>query len=138
YIVTTLVVVAVLSVVLLTQIQVVLGFNSDTFVEGVVTGVDTSGLPVGPNKLNPIQVDSTQLDKDIIELIYEPLIRVRQNGEIEPVLAEDYTQESESRAYRFSLRKNVYWHDGKPLTTQDVYATFYLLKELAADNATNI
>jgi peptide/nickel transport system substrate-binding protein len=146
YIITTIIVSLVVSTLLLTQFQSVLGFNRDTFVEGVIVGVNPSGEPIGPTRLNPLQRANPQLDKDILELIYEPLIKIDQSGNIEPILAEKFTPEesegedSESdefaKSYRFSLKKNVKWHDGKEFTTKDVKATFDLIKELG-DNIPN-
>lgn len=129
-----------LAATLATQLEAVLGFNQNTFIEGVVVGVDPSGKPNGPSKLNPLQVVSPQVDKDIMELIYEPLIRVDESGAIIPVLAESYTQEKTAQGvtYRFSLRQNVRWHDGKKLTTKDVAATFNLIKELGGSEVSNV
>lgn len=131
YIFTTVIVTLLLGTIIATQIQAVLGFNKDTFVEGIITGTAENGDPIGPTALNPILVNTTQIDRDIMELIYEPLLRVNQDGNIEPILVESYSYDDQSKSYRFSLRKNITWHDGQNFTTADVVATFDLLKELA-------
>lgn len=136
----TLIVFIGLAATIATQLEVILGFNQNTYVEGVIVGTDPSGNPNSPSKLNPLQVVSPQIDKDILELIYEPLIRVDESGQIIPVLAETYTEEKTSQGftYRFSLRHNVTWHDGKKLTTKDVQATFNLIKELGGAEVANV
>jgi peptide/nickel transport system substrate-binding protein len=126
--------------VLLAQLEVVFGFNQNTYIEGVIVGSSPGGLPNGPSKLNPLQIVSPQLDKDILELVYDPMIRIDETGEIIPVLAEDFTEEKtdDGLAYRFILRDDVYWHDGEKLTTEDVEATFNLIKELGASEVPNV
>jgi len=54
------------------------------------------------------------------------------NGDIIPVLAERFSidEAQNSKAYRFTLRKDVTWHDGESLKASDVEATFKLIKEL--------
>jgi len=140
YIITTLLVTLILGIILLTRIQSVLVNSQFTFVEGIVVGTDAAGDPIGPNRLNPLQTTNTQLDRDILQLIYEPLIRLDQSGNVIPILADNYSsQDTKSgKTYRFSLRKNVYWHDGKRFTTQDIKATFDLIKELANSGVENI
>lgn len=141
YIITTFLIFIVISSMTLAQLPIVLGFNQNTFIEGVVTGISPSGNANGPAKLNPLQLSVSQLDKDIMELVYEPLIKVNQNGEVEPILAEKFTIDSSNkneRVYRFSLRRGVTWHDGTPFTTQDVAATFELIKELGSSGVPDI
>jgi len=125
-----------LTVLVVQQAPLVLGFNKDTYYEGVIVSTDVTGLPTGPQRLNPLQVSIPQLDKNILELIYEPLISINQNGEIEPRLAENFSADVENnivKGYRFSLRKNITWHDGTALTTKDVEATFKLIQQLGKD-----
>lgn len=140
YIATTISLSVVIGTLLLTQANAILGFSQDHFVEGIIVGTNAAGNPVGPSNLNPIQVIKPQLDQDIIELVYEPLIRVEQDQSIVPVLAENYTtsENKTSRSFRFSLRKDVKWHDGSNFTAVDVKATFDLIKTLSQNNFSGI
>jgi len=45
-------------------------------------------------------------------------------GEIEPALAESWTVSKDGRTWVFTLRQGVTWHDGKPVTADDVIFTF--------------
>lgn len=45
-------------------------------------------------------------------------------GEIEPALAESWTVSQDGKTWVFTLRQGVTWHDGKPLTTDDVIFSF--------------
>jgi len=54
-------------------------------------------------------------------MIYEPLIWVNINGEIEPRLAELVENIEGFSRWRIKLRKDVRWSDGNPITVDDVF-----------------
>jgi peptide/nickel transport system substrate-binding protein len=133
YIFTTVLICVLLGYFFSTDIAKVLGFKSNTYIEGVITGTLPSGRPVGPTNLNPLQTSNPQIDRDIIELVYEPLIRVKKNGEIEKVLVDEVSKlDEDGRSFRFRLKDDVYWQDGTKFTTEDVRATFDTIKELGS------
>ena len=51
------------------------------------------------------------------------LTGIRPDGEIEPQLAETWEASPDAKNWRFTLRRGVTFHDGKPLTAEDVVAT---------------
>jgi len=110
--------------------------DSETFIEGVIVGVDDQGELLKLSRINPLINTNIQLEKDLIELIYEPLIRIEQDKEPKPVLA-DYGELDKGKLYRFRLNDDIYWSDGEKLTTTDVIATFELLKTLESDPSTS-
>jgi peptide/nickel transport system substrate-binding protein len=57
---------------------------------------------------------------------YSLLLKVDQDNypELKPDLAESWTVSSDGLTYTFKLRANVVFHDGTPLTSKDVKATF--------------
>ncbi len=145
HIFSTLIISLLISALILTQVQSVLGFNKDTFIEGVITGLDASGNLRGPSTLNPIQVSHPQLDEDIMELVYDSMIKIDQNNPDKPkkILVEEFTFNQEEQSYRFKLREDVYWHDSdesniKKLTTKDIEATFNLIKELVTTGVPDV
>lgn len=148
HIIATSLVTILLFVTISANVQNILGFNRDTFVEGIIVGTnDNNNQLRGPENLNPLYINSrnTQLENDIMALIYQPLIRVEFKPgsfepEVIPVLAENYAQNKQNgdTYYRFNLRKDVKWHDGYSFTADDVIATFNLIKELAASNQPDI
>lgn len=119
--------------------ETVLMVSNKTLVEGIVVGIDpdTNQL-VQLSKISPLTSSSNKgrLEKDLIELLYEGLIHVGQNGEVKPVLA-SYGETEKGKKYRFKLKENIYWHDGTEITVDDVVATFELLKKLDANPATS-
>ncbi len=60
---------------------------------------------------------------EVLSSIYEPLIQVR-DGRIRPRLAEDFRVEEGGRKYRFRLREEARFHDGRRVTARDVRYSF--------------
>jgi len=50
----------------------------------------------------------------------EGLVALREDGSVGPLLAESMTVGDEGRSYTFRLRQGVRFHNGKPLTSEDV------------------
>lgn len=55
--------------------------------------------------------------------IFDSLVHRGDDGEIEPALASRW-EALDDTTWRFFLRENVVWHDGKPFTAADVKFTF--------------
>ncbi len=119
-----------------TNINSVLSLNSNTLIEGEIMGADENGKPVLLNRINPLINSNIQLEKDINELVYEPLIKINTKGEPISVLADYLVLEKGSR-YQFKIKPDIYWHDGQPLTISDVAATFELIKTLDTNPQTS-
>ncbi|MFZ8794688.1 MAG: ABC transporter substrate-binding protein [Acidilobaceae archaeon] len=60
----------------------------------------------------------------VINLLYDPLVALDPNFKVIPWLAERWEVRDDGRTYVFYLRKDVRFHDGKPLTADDVVFTF--------------
>lgn len=52
--------------------------------------------------------------------VYEALFRLTDAGEVEPVLAKDFTVSEDGLTYTFKLQPGVSFHSGDPLTAKDV------------------
>lgn len=65
--------------------------------------------------------------------VLEPLVVFDDKGEPQPRLAESWDISADRTSYTFRLRKNVTFHNGKPLTAQD--AAFSLEKYWKSPNA---
>jgi peptide/nickel transport system substrate-binding protein len=64
------------------------------------------------------------------------LITENGKGEVEPALAESWTVSPDSKTITFTLRSNLKWSDGEPLTVDDVAFTFnevYFNEEIPSD-----
>lgn len=55
--------------------------------------------------------------------LYNGLLKYQENGDFVPDLAESYDVSDDGLTYRFTLRQGVAFHDGTPLTAEDVKAS---------------
>ena len=66
-------------------------------------------------------------------MIYDTLFAMDEKGEIKPQMVERYTESPDKRTYQFTLRDGLLWHDGQPVTAEDVIAS---IKRWGAKDAT--
>jgi peptide/nickel transport system substrate-binding protein len=102
-----------------------------------VTAQEDKVIKVGvvgdPENLNPI-LSWTELGWVIIDMIYEPLVRWDVTDGVWttiPGLAESWEWAPNGTQCVFHLAQNATWHDGTPVTTQDVNWTLYTWTWLA-------
>ncbi len=90
-------------------------------------------LLAAPGQLNPLLSDPTsdQSAADIRALIFEGLVSHSSDGLPQPALAQSWELSADGESYIFTLRQNVRWHDGKPLTAQDVIFTIQAIQSPA-------
>ncbi|MBM2826360.1 MAG: extracellular solute-binding protein family 5, partial [Dehalococcoidia bacterium] len=91
-------------------------------------GVYTEAIAGTPIAINPLLATFNDADKDLVSLVFSGLTRLGKAGEILPDLAEKWEVDPGGRIYTFSLRKDVRWHDGNPVTSGDVVFTLNLLR----------
>lgn len=89
------------------------------FVEGVVGS---------PRFINPIFASASDVDRDLVELIFSGLMRYNSNGGLELDLAKDYEILDDGRTYQFNLKDGLFWQDGRPLTTEDIIFTIQTIQ----------
>jgi peptide/nickel transport system substrate-binding protein len=94
----------------------------------VAGGSYTEALIGAPARLNPLLDFYNQVDYDVDSLIYSRLINFDDRGLPHGDLAKDWGISQDGKRYSFSIRKNAFWHDGKPVTSDDVVFTIDLLK----------
>lgn len=76
--------------------------------------------------LNPLFNGNEDLFQ-VHHLIYEGLVTFKEDMSIEPLLAESW-EFNETKSIDFKLRTGVKWHDGQPVTADDVVFTFNAIK----------
>jgi peptide/nickel transport system substrate-binding protein len=84
-------------------------------------------------RLNPLYADLNPTDADITSLMFEGLVRINEYGEPAPGLAADWVISGDGLEYVFTLRSDVLWHDGQPLSAADVVYTMSILSDPAFD-----
>ena len=89
-------------------------------------GIIIEGVTGTPRSINPITVNpftSPEADNDLIALVYSGLLKAAPDGTLLPDLAKNYYVSEDSLVYTFILKSNLYWHDGKEITSDDVKFT---------------
>lgn len=79
-----------------------------------------------PQFINPLFATSNDTDRDLVKLIFAGLLKPVTNSEgisFEPDLAESVTVNDDQTLYTITLKPNLTWQDGRPLTSDDVLFT---------------
>ncbi|MDY0001905.1 MAG: ABC transporter substrate-binding protein [Polyangia bacterium] len=75
-----------------------------------------------PDHLNPLLRISTWGRRIALYNVFETLLRRDpETHQLRPHLATSWTVSADGKVYRFTLRKDVRWHDGQELTSRDVW-----------------
>ncbi|MCR5610518.1 MAG: hypothetical protein K6F68_01605 [Clostridiales bacterium] len=98
--------------------------------EPVSGGTMRLPMPVNAPFEDPFDV-STEEMLNLFSLMYDKLLTLNAQGEIEPCLCESWTSEGEG-AWILRLREGVKWHNGSAFDADDVVYTYESLKEMEA------
>ena len=91
-------------------------------------GVYSEALVGSFNRLNPVLDYTNSADQDVDRLIFSTLLRFDDRGLPVNDLVESMGISQNGQIYNISLRENAVWHDGQPLTSEDVVFTGELLR----------
>lgn len=80
-----------------------------------------------PRFINPLYLSTNDLDRDLVNLLFSSLLRYNSKGEIIKDLAQNF-QIKENKDFYFQLKENIFWHDGEPLTVDDIIFTIELIQ----------
>lgn len=81
-------------------------------------------IPSTPPTMNPVYANSNS-SLMVTDALYEPLYTFNQNGSITySGLAKSITASNDYKTYTVTLKPDLKWSDGKPLTAKDVAFTF--------------
>ena len=102
-----------------------LALSTAAVAQPLAGGDYVEGLTAAPQSLNPLvsHVASDPAGADIQALLFEGLMRVGPDGLPELALAQSVNTNDDGTVYTFTLRTDVTWHDGVPLTADDVLFT---------------
>jgi len=98
-------------------------YLKNTEVQPAKGGVFIEGVIGQPRFINPIYSPASDVDRDMVELIFSGLMKYDSQGQIVPDLAESYEIKEDGRVYEVNLRSQIFWQDGQPLTADDVVFT---------------
>lgn len=91
-------------------------------------GEISEGIIGTPRFINPILAFS-DADRDMVSLVYSGLMRKSGNGEVIPDLAEKVATSEDGLVYDFTLKDNIFFQDGEPVTAEDIAFTIEKVKD---------
>lgn len=92
-------------------------------------GVLRVSLAGEPRTLNPNLGPIDEYALLVTQNIFSRLVTRAEDGSVLPEVAERWTESADGLSYTFHLRKDVTFHDGRALTSEDVKSTFARLAE---------
>ena len=98
-------------------------YIKNTKVAPAMGGTYIEGVIGQPRFINPIYGETNDIDRTLIDLIFSGLMSYDKDGKIVNDLADNYKVSNDGKTYDFTLKDNIFWQDGKPLTTDDVIFT---------------
>lgn len=97
-------------------------------------GTYREGIVGQPAFINPLYSALNDTDRDLVSLIFSGLMKYDQDGRIVPDLAQSYKVSDNGKVYEFTLRDNLFWQDGRPLTADDIVFTIKTIQNPAAQS----
>jgi peptide/nickel transport system substrate-binding protein len=82
------------------------------------------GMQLEPPHLDPTAGAAAAIDEVVYANVFEGLTRFAPDGTIRPALAESWEIAPDDLSWVFHLRPNVTFHDGTPMTAEDVVFSF--------------
>ncbi len=86
-------------------------------------GIFTEGVVGAFTDANPLYATGP-VDGAVSRLIFAGLLKYDQSNKLVGDLAQSWTLDDKSTTYTVTLRPNLVWQDGQPLTAQDVVFTY--------------
>ncbi len=118
-----------LVVFLFSTISILESINKHYMVDVPARGGNIAEGIIGtPRFVNPILANSPA-DLDLVSLVYSGLMRKSPDGTLIPDLAEKVEMLENGLNYTFTLKDNIYFHDGKPVTVEDIIFTISKIKD---------
>lgn len=87
-------------------------------------GEYTEALVGSPKFVNPILAQTNDTDLDLVTLIFTGLMKPGEGGTMAPDVAEKVDISEDQKEYTFTLRQDVFFHNGQQLTADDVQFTY--------------
>ncbi len=97
-------------------------------IEPVQGGIYTEALIGSLSRLNPLLDSANQPDRDVDRLLFSGMIQFDDQGLPQGDLVDSWGISPDGLVYNFSLRANAVWHDGQPVTSDDIVFTINLLR----------
>lgn len=96
-------------------------------------GMIREGAIGTPRFINPLLAES-DVDKDLSSLIFASLLDRSEDGTLSGELAASYSVSEDGKTYHFTLKPDLTFHDGTPLTSKDVVFTVKLAQDASIES----
>ena len=119
------------SILLIVGVVGILGYAYFSNTEAMAQngGEYTEALVGYPEHINPILAQTNDVDMDLSRLIFSGLFKYNENQELVPDLIESYEISEDQQEYSFKIKEGVIWHDGEPLTADDIVFTIGAIQD---------
>ncbi|MCR4256198.1 MAG: ABC transporter substrate-binding protein [Candidatus Uhrbacteria bacterium] len=105
--------------------------RSQTILVPAAGGTFTEAVVGTPKLVNPLFSQGNDVDRDLVALIFSGLFRLDGNLQAVPDLVEAYQWLDEEKTLEVRLRADARFHDGTPVTADDVTFTYEAIKDPA-------
>lgn len=92
--------------------------EADIYTEGLVS-------KNGIQNINPLFIDYNEADREVSRLVFSGLMKYDPGKRAIVDDMATLTINEDKTVYTFTLRQGIKWHDGEPVTIDDVYFTFH-------------
>src|SRR6476661_7771740 len=75
-------------------------------------------------------LDTSPIGINVFRNVFDALTRIDADGSVSPLLAESWTVSEDTKIWEFAIRSNSKFHNGQPVTVDDVVWTY---QHLAAE-----
>jgi peptide/nickel transport system substrate-binding protein len=92
-------------------------------------GEHIEGLIGQPRFINPVLAASSSVDSDLTKLLYAQILKMDEQGNLVPDLAEGLPQISpDQKTYTIKLKPNLKWQDDTPINADDIVYTIQTIQ----------
>jgi peptide/nickel transport system substrate-binding protein len=91
-------------------------------------GAYVEGLAGFPQAMNPVLAND-DASRSISALLFSGLTKPNESGQPTPDLAAKWDISPDGKTYTFTLRTGALWHDGTPVTAEDVVFTVKMIQD---------
>ena len=107
-------------------------YNGSFEAEAYTGGGEYSEATLGRvNSMNPLYA-TTSSEKVLAKLLFANLVSPDVSGHLKNELAKSVTTDEKGKDWTLTLRENLHWSDGEPITADDVIYTIKLINDSSA------
>jgi len=120
---------AAIAILLVSQKPAALQPIDEPVVKPAEGGIYSEGLIGTFKRLNPVLDYYNQADREVDRLLFSGMLRVDDHGLPQADLATSWGISRDGTIYNFSLNPEAVWHDGKPVSSDDVIFTIQMMTD---------